>query len=161
MEIRFHITTMMMYKISLIWAALMLMENNKYSSSEAKVVHGNLWTLENWKFLARFCFMNNHGRFEYDVRYEEAYAVQNIDLYYDTKEQWPRVYGRTADLITCKGKESVLQVSFSVWSALPTASKFIFIHLCFLQKNVFLLFSAREQSIYQLNNRYDGLRMLP
>ena len=36
--------------------------------------------------------------------------MQNIDLYYDTPEQWERVYGEEGDLKTCAEKESVLQV---------------------------------------------------
>ena len=36
--------------------------------------------------------------------------MQNIDLYYDTPEQWERVYGENGDLKTCAEKEAVLQV---------------------------------------------------
>ncbi len=74
-------------------------------------VGGHLLSGENWRFLARFCFLSLHGRFEYDVEYEESYGVQNIDLYYDTASQWARVYGERADLTNCRQKESVLQVS--------------------------------------------------
>ena len=88
---------------------LIICENPKYCS-DAKIIQGTLWTHENWRFLARFCFRNDHGSFEYDVRYDESYAVQNIDLYYDTPEQWTRAYGRKADLTNCMQKESVLQV---------------------------------------------------
>ena len=76
----------------------------------AKIVYGHILTGENWKFLARFCFLSLHGRFEYDVRYDASYGIQNIDLYYDTHSQWPRVYGSRADLTSCKQKESVLKV---------------------------------------------------
>ena len=95
---------------------IFIFDVEKYSL-EAKIVKGLLWTHENWKFVARFCFRNHHGKyggdygFNYDVRYDEKYAVQNIDLYYDTPEQWTRVYGRRADLTDCRQKESVLQVS--------------------------------------------------
>ena len=44
------------------------------------------------------------------MEYEEHFGVQNIDLYYDTPEQWERVYGEERDLKTCAEKESVLQV---------------------------------------------------
>ena len=44
------------------------------------------------------------------MEYEEHFGVQNIDLYYDTPEQWERVYGEEGDLKTCAEKESVLQV---------------------------------------------------
>ena len=92
-----------------LFVLLLIFENPKYCS-DAKIIQGNLWTVENWKFLARFCFRNDHGSFEYDVRYDETYAIQNIDLYYDTPEQWTRAYGRKSDLTTCTQKESVLQV---------------------------------------------------
>ena len=94
---------------------LFICESSKYSL-DAKVVQGTLWTVENWKFIARFCFMNNHGTFQYDVRYDETYAVQNIDLYYDTPEQWERAYGKKSDLTTCRQKESVLQVFIWVFA---------------------------------------------
>ena len=48
--------------------------------------------------------------YQYEVEYEEHFGVQNIDLYYDTPEQWERVYGEDGDLQTCAEKESVLQV---------------------------------------------------
>ena len=38
------------------------------------------------------------------------YATQNFDLYYDTKTQWPLVYGDESNLTSCREKESVLQV---------------------------------------------------
>lgn len=77
---------------------------------DAKLVRGHLLTGDNWKFLARFCFLSMHGKFEYDVMYDASYGVQNIDLYYDTASQWARVYGDKADLTNCKQKESVLKV---------------------------------------------------
>ena len=80
---------------------------------EAKLVRGHIVSGENWKFLARFCFLSMHGKFEYDIIYDASYGEQNIDLYYDTKNQWSRVYGDDADLTTCREKESVLKVSSS------------------------------------------------
>ena len=71
-------------------------------SVNAKIVYGHLLTGENWKFLSRFCFLSNHGKFTYDVRYEASYGVQNIDLYYDTESQWSRVYGDNAVYTTCR-----------------------------------------------------------
>ena len=71
-------------------------------SVNAKIVYGHLLTGENWKFLARFCFLSDHGKFTYDIRYDASYGVQNIDLYYDTESQWSRVYGDSADLTTCR-----------------------------------------------------------
>ena len=33
-----------------------------------KVIHGDLWTGDNWQFLARFCFLSLHGKFDYEVQ---------------------------------------------------------------------------------------------
>ena len=40
----------------------------------------------------------------------QEFAVQNLDLYYDTESQWPIVYGAESNLTNCREKESVLQV---------------------------------------------------
>ena len=104
---------------ALLWALM--------GSAEAKVVHGYIRTGDNWRFLSRFCFLSIHGQFQYEIQYQEDFSVrkfkyildiyvndiwqvQNIDLYYDTPEQWERVYGSKSDLGTCQEKESVLQV---------------------------------------------------
>lgn len=83
---------------------------------QAKVVRGHLLTGENWKFLSRFCFLSNHGKFEYDITYDASYGVLNLDLYYDTASQWARVYGDRADLTSCRQKESVLKVRYAQWN---------------------------------------------
>ena len=75
-----------------------------------KYMEGDLRSGENWNFIARFCFLSFHGKFEYDIEYPEEYAVQNLDLYYDTDTQWPKVYGDESNLTSCREKESVLQV---------------------------------------------------
>ena len=109
-------------KTVLLIITLCISEKAKYSS-DAKVVQGEIWTHENWKFLTRFCFKNHHGEFEYDLRYDETYKVQNIDLYYDTPEQWPKVYGKRVELTTCTEKESVLQVKKVICSISGTFSQ--------------------------------------
>ncbi|CAB4062890.1 unnamed protein product [Lepeophtheirus salmonis] len=86
----------------------------------SKIIEGHLWTGINWSFLARFCFLSLHGKFEYEIQYDMSYAVQNIDLYYDTNYQWNRVYGNTKDLDTCREKESVLQVEDNQFINLTT-----------------------------------------
>ena len=93
-------------------------------------MEGELSSEENWIFLLRFCFLSLHGVLEYDIEYPEvslannsnvstwitiqAYATQNLDLYYDTVTQWPRVYGDNSNLTSCKEKESVLQVMVNI-----------------------------------------------
>ena len=77
---------------------------------EAKLMEGDLKVGDNWAFMARFCFLSMHGKFEYDIEYPVDYEVQNLDLYYDTESQWPLVYGDKSNLTTCREKESVLQV---------------------------------------------------
>ena len=57
------------------------------------------------------------------ITYEERFGVQNIDLYYDTPEQWERVYGKKSDLKSCAEKESVLQVDNSLEQTNFNASK--------------------------------------
>ena len=88
--------------------------NKQNFFAEAKVVRGHLVTGHNWQFLARFCFLSLHGRFEYEIEYAEEFGVQNLDLYYDEASQWERVYGKKATLTSCREKESVLQVRFEI-----------------------------------------------
>ena len=91
--------------------------------TQGKLIRGHLISGDNWKFLARFCFLSMHGKFEYDIIYDASYGVQNIDLYYDTKYQWARVYGSTADLTTCSEKESVLKVKLNNLSVMKIFCK--------------------------------------
>ena len=79
------------------------------SNNNNKIVSGNLKTDKNWKFITSFPFKSDISQFSYNVRYDASYAVQKIGLYYDTESQWARVYGDTADMITCREKESVLR----------------------------------------------------
>ena len=104
--------TKILFKNAVLFFTLFIGESSKYSL-EATVVQGTLWTHKNWMVVAEFCFANDGGKFGYDVRYDETYAVQNIALYYDT--QWEKSYEMlSSNLTTCMQKESVLQVSISV-----------------------------------------------
>ena len=47
-------------------------------------------------------------------RWIQAFATENLDLYYDTGTQWPRVYGDNSNLTSCREKESVLQVMANI-----------------------------------------------
>ena len=49
---------------------------SSFSIVNAKVVFGSLSTGQNWHFLARFCFLSLHGRFQYEVEYAEDYGIQ-------------------------------------------------------------------------------------
>lgn len=48
--------------------------------------------IQNWAFLARFCFLSEEGQFEYVIDYNEDQGDINLLLYYDTDDQWPAVY---------------------------------------------------------------------
>ena len=58
--------------------------------------------MENWKYLAKYCFLSNDGKFEYDISYEANFGTLNLGLYYGNSDQWDRVYGNNSDLKTCK-----------------------------------------------------------
>ncbi|XP_058833106.1 transmembrane protein 145-like [Topomyia yanbarensis] len=72
---------------------------------EAKYVEGHLKTSADWAFLARFCFLSNHGRYQYEIEYEKRIGELKLLLYYDDKTQWPAVYKTDK---TCTEKLSVL-----------------------------------------------------
>ncbi|XP_051170604.1 transmembrane protein 145-like [Leptopilina boulardi] len=76
----------------------------KIMTSNSKILRGQLLTTENWAFLARFCFLSEKGRFQYQFILEEDTSV-NLLLYYDSATQWPSVYPSNK---TCLQKESVL-----------------------------------------------------
>lgn len=60
---------------------------------EGKYIEGHLQTAEDWHFLARFCFLSEKGRLEFEFEYpRQDYEPQNILLYYDEPDQWPAVY---------------------------------------------------------------------
>ena len=42
------------------------------SLGQTKYMEGELKTGDNWAFLARFCFLSLHGKFEYDIEYPEV-----------------------------------------------------------------------------------------
>ena len=42
------------------------------SMGQCKYMEGELNTGDNWAFLARFCFLSLHGKFEYDIEYPEV-----------------------------------------------------------------------------------------
>ncbi|XP_069769367.1 transmembrane protein 145-like [Narcine bancroftii] len=73
----------------------------------AKYVKGSLNSTKDWIFLARFCFLSQHGRLQYHFKYPESSCCQNILLYFDDMTQWPAVYQREG--LDCYQKESVLR----------------------------------------------------
>ncbi|XP_055589282.1 transmembrane protein 145-like [Uranotaenia lowii] len=74
---------------------------------KAKYVEGHLKTSADWAFLARFCFLSNHGKYQYEIEYEKRFGELKLLLYYDDKKQWPAVYKTDK---TCTEKLSVLNV---------------------------------------------------
>ena len=53
------------------------------SFAEAKYMEGELNSGDNWVFIARFCFLSLHGKFEYDVEYPEVGTLLSIDRCYE------------------------------------------------------------------------------
>ena len=43
-----------------------------------KYMEGDLRSGENWNFIARFCFLSFHGKFEYDIEYPEVTYKKTI-----------------------------------------------------------------------------------
>ena len=44
-----------------------------------KYMEGDLRSGENWNFIARFCFLSFHGKFQYDIEYPEVRTeVQSV-----------------------------------------------------------------------------------
>lgn len=80
-------------------------QNNSRGQVEGKYVEGHLKSVDNWAFLARFCFLSGRGRYEYEIEYERRFGELQLLLYYDDKSQWPSVY-KTGK--TCQEKLSVL-----------------------------------------------------
>lgn len=58
----------------------------------ARLVTGHLNTLEDWSFLARFCFISGRGKYEYEIEFDRLYGEPQLLLYYDDMSQWPSVY---------------------------------------------------------------------
>lgn len=56
--------------------------------------------LQDWAFLARFCFLSYHGRYQYEIEYEKRYGEVKLLLYYDDKKQWPAVYKTDKELVS-------------------------------------------------------------
>ncbi|XP_037035543.1 transmembrane protein 145-like [Bradysia coprophila] len=71
----------------------------------SKYVEGHLKTLDNWAFVARFCFISGKGRYEYEIEFERRMGEPQLLLYYDDESQWPAVYKTDT---TCQQKLSVL-----------------------------------------------------
>lgn len=63
--------------------------------------------MQNWAFLARFCFLSERGEYEYLIEYNEEQGEINLLLYYDTEDQWPAVYKTNK---TCREREAVLKL---------------------------------------------------
>lgn len=93
--------------IKLIIILVVFVTKNTQKSVEAKYVEGHLKSVDNWAFLARFCFLSGRGRYEYEIEYERRFGELQLLLYYDDKSQWPSVY-KTGK--TCQEKLSVLSV---------------------------------------------------
>ncbi|XP_055839460.1 transmembrane protein 145-like [Episyrphus balteatus] len=76
-----------------------------FTTVSARYVEGHIKTLDDWVFLARFCFLSGRGRYEYHIEFERRYGDPQLLLYYDDETQWPAIY-KTGK--TCAQKLSVL-----------------------------------------------------
>ncbi|KAK7868393.1 hypothetical protein R5R35_013680 [Gryllus longicercus] len=76
---------------------------------ESVILEGELYSKENWAFIARFCFLPNIGKLAYTIEYDEKkYATQYLLLYYDTPEQWASAYKPG---LGCKQKEDFSNIT--------------------------------------------------
>lgn len=73
-----------------------------------KYVEGEINTLEDWRFITRFCFLSAKGTLKFTFEYPITYGPQNILLYFDTPDQWDAVYKSDKN---CSQRESVLNPS--------------------------------------------------
>lgn len=96
-----------MFKLIIILVVSVARNSHYGGSVEGKYVEGHLKTVDNWAFLARFCFLSGRGRYEYEIEYERRFGELQLLLYYDDKTQWPSVYKSGK---TCHEKLEVLSV---------------------------------------------------
>uniref|UniRef100_A0A1I7XME2 GpcrRhopsn4 domain-containing protein n=1 Tax=Heterorhabditis bacteriophora TaxID=37862 RepID=A0A1I7XME2_HETBA len=57
-----------------------------------KLSTGILSTPEDFAYLDRFCFQSETGHLEFTLSYPLDQPVQNLLLYFDSEDQWPRAY---------------------------------------------------------------------
>ncbi|KAJ8687751.1 hypothetical protein QAD02_023545 [Eretmocerus hayati] len=127
-----------------VYVIIFCIANNFLRCGQAKILTGQLVTYQNWAFLARFCFLSEKGRFQYDFIIHGKDAEVNLLLYYDTSSQWPSVYPSNK---TCEEKESVLRKDLGQIVSLSPYSTFTEVSGCaFVQeeKNVVRCRSYRE-----------------
>nr|XP_047130393.1 transmembrane protein 145-like isoform X2 [Hydra vulgaris] len=67
------------------------------------IVEGNLITIQDWSFIARFCYLSQDGAMTFNFEYPQDACCQEIILYFD--DQWPHVYPHPE--MTCKEKVAV------------------------------------------------------
>ncbi|XP_011499139.1 PREDICTED: transmembrane protein 145 isoform X1 [Ceratosolen solmsi marchali] len=83
-----------------------LLINLLFNQFDARILTGQLITNQNWAFLARFCFLSEKGKFQYDFIISSNNTETNLLLYYDSATQWPNVYPSNK---TCVERELVLR----------------------------------------------------
>lgn len=48
--------------------------------------------MQDWAFLARFCFISDRGVYEYEIEFDRRLGEPSMLLYFDEQDQWPAVY---------------------------------------------------------------------
>uniref|UniRef100_A0A1B0D2C2 Uncharacterized protein n=1 Tax=Phlebotomus papatasi TaxID=29031 RepID=A0A1B0D2C2_PHLPP len=98
-----------------------------------KYVEGHLKTLDDWAFVARFCFLSGRGRYEYQIEFERKYGEPSLLLYYDEKTQWPAVYKTDK---TCEQKLSVLSAADNQIVTLSAKNPYNYLSGCSLRSSL-------------------------
>uniref|UniRef100_A0A1B0CVQ4 Putative membrane protein n=1 Tax=Lutzomyia longipalpis TaxID=7200 RepID=A0A1B0CVQ4_LUTLO len=101
--------------------------------SVAKYVEGHLKTLDDWAFVARFCFLSGRGRYEYQIEFERKYGEPSLLLYYDEKTQWPAVYKTDK---TCEQKLGVLSAADNQIVTLSAKTPYNYLSGCTLRSSL-------------------------
>ncbi|XP_059608160.1 transmembrane protein 145-like [Phlebotomus argentipes] len=116
-------------KVSAILAVCALLA----SSVHGKYVEGHLKTLDDWAFVARFCFISGRGRYEYQIEFERKYGEPSLLLYYDEKTQWPAVYKTDK---TCEQKLAVLSAADNQIVSLSAKTPYNYLSGCTLRSSL-------------------------
>uniref|UniRef100_A0A5K3FHX1 GpcrRhopsn4 domain-containing protein n=1 Tax=Mesocestoides corti TaxID=53468 RepID=A0A5K3FHX1_MESCO len=72
----------------------------------AIVYEGNLFHVENWNFVSRFCFIKDTSSLQFELIYPEVLGSLSLDAFWDAPEIWDVAY---TSRMTCREKITLLQ----------------------------------------------------